>query len=346
MKILMVGLGGIGQRHVRNLLTLLPSDEVEIIAYRVRGLQGVITDQLTPESNVIVEEIYKISTYDDLDKALAEQPVAAFICNPSSMHIPAALAAARAGCHLFIEKPLSHCYEGIEELIALLEKKNKMGFVGYQMRFHPALQKLRELLSHRVIGRILSVRVEVGEYLPGFHPYEDYRQLYAARKALGGGVILSQIHEMDYIYWFFGLPRRIFTLGGHLSHLEINVEDIASILMECFMDGQVVPVHLLMDFIQQPPSRTCQVIGDKGKILLDFHVPTVQVFNKYGQLTETHTYENFQRNDMFLDEMRHFLDCLHGKSKPLISLRDGAQSLKMALAALESLDTGRVMELS
>ena len=346
MKILMVGLGGIGQRHVRNLRTLLPSDEIEILAYRVRGLQRVITDRLTVELNAIVEEKYKIFTYDDLDQALAEQPVAAFICNPSSMHIPTALAATRAGCYLFIEKPLSHVYEEIEELIALLEQKNKVGFVGYQMRFHPALQKLRELLSHRVIGRILSVRVEVGEYLPGFHPYEDYRQLYAAQKALGGGVILSQIHEMDYIYWLFGLPRRIFALGGHLSHLEINVEDTASILMECFTDGQVVPVHLLMDFIQQPPGRTCRVIGDEGKLLLDFHVPNVQVFNKYGQLIETHTYEDFQRNDMFLDEMRHFLDCLYGKSKPLVSLHDGAQSLQMALAALESLETGRVIELS
>jgi len=346
LKILMVGLGGIGQRHVRNLHTLLPSDEIEIFAYRVRGLQTVITDQLTVESNANVEGKYNIFTYDDLDQALTQQPVATFICNPSSMHIPTALAAARAGCHLFIEKPLSHSYDVVEELIALLEQKNKVGFVGYQMRFHPALQKLRELLSLRVIGRILSVRVEVGEYLPGFHPYEDYRQLYAAQKALGGGVILSQIHELDYIYWLFGLPMRIFAIGGHLSHLEINVEDIASIMMECFIDGQVVPVHLHMDFIQRPPIRTCQVIGDEGKILLDFHGLIVQVFNKPGQLTDTYTFEGFLRNNMFLDEMRHFLDCLRGKSKPLVSLRDGAQSLRMALAALESLETGRVVEIT
>jgi predicted dehydrogenase len=344
MKVLMAGLGGIGQRHVRNLRTLLGS-EVDIYAYRVRGLSDVLTDKLKLESGSNLEEKYGITSFKDLDNAMSQNPDIVFVCNPSLLHVPIALTAARAGCHLFIEKPLSHNSDGISELIDIAERKHLITFVGYQLRFHPCLVKLRTLLQNRAVGQVVAVRVEVGEYLPGFHTYEDYRQLYASRKDLGGGVILSQIHELDFVYWLFGLPQRIFALGGHLSNLEIDVEDIASILMECVVDGQAVPVHVHQDYLQRPPSRTCQVIGDAGKIVLDLNTPTIQVFDQDGELTEKVSYDNIQRNQLFLDELKHFLACIKGYEQPMVTVRDGWQSLKMALAAKESLKTGKVVDL-
>jgi predicted dehydrogenase len=341
----MVGLGGIGQRHVRNLRTLLGLG-VDICACRTRGLSDVLTDDLKIDPHGYVEEKYNIRVFKDLDQALATRPEAVFICNPSSLHIPVALAAARAGCHLFIEKPLSHNSEGVDELIRLTGDRNLIALVGFQMRFHPCLRRLDSLLSNRVVGRLTAVRVEVGEYLPGFHTYEDYRRMYAARQDLGGGVILSQIHELDYIYWLFGLPRRVFALGGHLSGLEIDVEDTASILMECVADGRPLPVHVHQDFIQRPPSRTCEVVGDAGKILLDFHALTVRVFSDRGELVERDTFEGFERNQLFMDELKHFKACLQGLEKPAVTLQDGRQSLRIALAAKESLRTGKVVELT
>ncbi len=341
----MVGLGGIGQRHVRNLRALLGS-EVEIIAFRTRRLRHVLTDRLEIESGSNLEEKYNIRAYGDLDQAIAQGPDVVFICNPSSLHIPVALSAAKAGCHMFIEKPLSHNYDGVEELITLVERQNLTVLLGYQMRFHPCLQRLHSLLDQQAVGRVLAVRVEVGEYLPGWHAYEDYRQMYASRRELGGGVILSQIHELDYIYWLFGLPRRVFALGGHLSSLEIDVEDTASMLIECVVEGRPVPVHVHQDYVQRPPSRTCQLIGDGGKILLDFHALTLHVFDGRGKLAEAHTFEGVQRNQLFLDEVRHFLACLRGDETPVATLRDGAQSLRVALAAKESLETGKVVELA
>ena len=344
MKVLMAGLGGIGQRHVRNLRTLLGSD-VDIIAYRTRRLRHVLTDRLQIEPGSDLEEKYQVRAYEDVDQAIAQGPDVVFICNPSSLHIPIALSAAKAGCHLFIEKPLSDSYDGVEELISLVEDQHLIATVGYQMRFHPCLQHLRSLLRRQAIGQVLTVRVEVGEYLPGWHAYEDYRQMYASRRDLGGGAILSQIHELDYIYWLFGLPRRVFALGGHLSSLEIDVEDTASILMECVVDGQPVPVHVHQDYVQRPPSRTCQVIGDTGKILVDFHGPTVRVFDGLGQLAESRAFEGFQRNQLFLDELNHFLACVKGDETPMVTVREGAQSLRMALAAKESLEMGDVVKL-
>lgn len=345
MKVLIAGLGSIGQRHVRNLRAML-GPEVEIIAYRVQGLPHVITEQREIECGSSVDAKYDIKTYRDLDEALAQQPNAAFICNPTSLHQTVALSAARAGCHLFIDKPLSNRYDGVEELIATVDSKGLVALVGYQMRFHPCLRRLHSLLQQKAIGRILSVRVEVGEYLPEAHPYEDYRQSYAARSELGGGVILSQIHELDYVYWFFGLPRRVITFGGHLSSLDIDVEDTASSLMECVVDKKSVPIEVHQDFAQRPARHTCQVIGDAGKILVDLDAHTVQVFDGQGQITDQCNFSGFQRNQLFLDELKHFLACVRGDEEPIVTLRDAAQSLRMALAARQSLATGQVVELN
>lgn len=344
MKVLFIGLGGIGQRHLRNLRALA-GPSVDVLAYRVRRESHVLTDQLKVESQAGLEEKYGVEVYGDFDAALARRPDVAIICNPSSLHVPAALAAAKAGCHLFLEKPLAHTLEQVDELIDVVQRGNLVGLVGYQMRFHPCLMRLHALLGRRAIGRIVAVRAEVGEYLPAWHPYEDYRRMYASRAELGGGVVLSQIHEIDYLYWLFGVPRRLMAIGGHLSELEINVEDTASILMECVVDGRPIPVHLHQDYVQRPPSRTCQVIGTEGKIVVDFRVPSLRRFDGGGAVVEDMTLDSFPRNQLFLDEMAHFLACVQGQATPLVSLGDGAQSLRIALAAKESLSTGQPVAL-
>jgi len=343
LKILIVGLGGIGQRHVRNLRTLL-GENLELFAVRALGRRDVITDGLQIEPGADVETRYGIQALPTLDAGLAQRPDAVLVCNPSSGHLQVARAAAEAGCALFIEKPLSHSWGGVEELIDIVESRRLVTAVGFQLRFHPCLQRVHDLLEQGAVGRVLAARVEVGEYLPGFHSYEDYRALYASRRDLGGGVVLSQIHELDYLGWFFGAPRRLFAVGGHLSSLKIDVEDVASILMECRRDGRGIPVHLHLDFVQRPPSRTCEIVGDAGRIDADLRALTVTVRDGDGRLTESQSFEGFERNRMFIDEMSQFLACLEGKAVPLVPVREGARSLRTALAVLESLASGRVVE--
>ena len=344
MKTLIIGLGGIGQRHLRNLQMLMGKG-VEIIACDPRPNPPVLTDQLKVEEGASLTEKYGLRIFPDLDQALAQKPDVAFVCNPTSLHVPAAIRAAQAGCHLFIEKPLSHNLEQVDELISLVESRNRRGVIGYQMRFHPCVKRLSELVQGKKVGRILSVRAEIGDYVPGWHTYEDYRQMYTSRQELGGGVILTQIHEFDYLYWLFGLPHSIYTRGGHLSSLEIDVEDTADTLMECVLDGRPVPVNLHQDYIQRPLSRFCEVFGEAGKIRMDIRVLTVDVFDGQGNHVEGTSYEGFQRNQPFLDELSCFLASLQGKQMPLVNLHDGVQSLRMALAAKESLATGKVVEL-
>jgi predicted dehydrogenase len=339
----MIGLGGVGQRHVRNLRSLL-GDDADIIAYRVRGLPHLLTPELSIASSGDVETRYGIRSFSDLDEALAEKPDVAFIANPSSMHVEAATACARAGCDLFVEKPLSDSTAGLDALIELVEERSLVAMVGYQLRFHPGVVGLFELVRSGALGQLLSVRATVGEYLPNWHRYEDYREMYAARAALGGGVILSQIHEFDYLSWMFGPPSRLFALGGHWSDLQIDVEDTASILMQCTYSGRPLPVHLLQDYLQRPSSRSCEVVGDRGKAVLDLVELSLTSWDAEGTPT-VRRFARFERNQLFLDEIAHFLHCVTTRERPRVDLRAGRESLRTALAAKEAIRTNEIVVL-
>jgi predicted dehydrogenase len=341
VKVLFTGLGSIGQRHLRNLIGLLDSS-VEILAYRVLREVPMLNDQLQVVEAGSIQDQYDVLEFDDLDKALAKKPDIVFITNPASLHVEIAMKAAEAGCHLFIEKPLGAGEEGVDELIELVERKRLVALVAYQLRFHPGLQQVATWLKKKRIGQLISANLILGEYLPGFHPYEDYRLGCSAVKDLGGGVILSQIHEFDYALWLFGKPRRIFALGGKLSYLEIDSEDTASVLMECQCNGKILPVSLTLDYLRSPPHRTCSIVGDQGNIVWDYHGKSAVLQSRITGKTETLDFENLERNQLFLDELKHFLAAVNGEVSPVVNLRSGYESLQMALAARTSIETGEV----
>ena len=344
LRILIAGLGGIGQRHARNLRALL-GDEVELLAYRARRSAPALTEKMQVETGLDLEVKFQLRVFTDLAEALAVKPDAVVIANPTSLHLSVARAAAEAGCHLFIEKPISHSYEGVPEFLELVSSRRLVTLVGYQWRFHPLLDRVRVALERRAIGRIISVLAEFGEYLPGWHPYEDYRESYAARRELGGGVLLTQIHDFDYLGWLFGWPRSVYCVGGKLSGLEIDVEDTASTLLECEIEGRGVPIHLHQDYVQRTPVRRCQIVGEEGTIAVDLIRASYSVRNERGEETDAHIFDTFERNQIFVAEMEHFLACLRGGTVSHLTAEEGAKSLRVALAAQESLRTKQVVRL-
>ncbi len=344
MKALFIGLGGIGQRHLRNLRALRGAD-VEVLAWRTRRLSRVITAQLQVEQGAEVEARYGVKAFATLEEALDQEPTVAFICNPSSLHVAPALAAARAGCHLFLEKPVSQSLEDLDALEAEVRSRDLVTLVGYQLRHHPLLLRAKTLVETGALGRVVAVRAEVGEHLPDWHPYEDYREMYASRRELGGGVVLSQIHELDYLYWLFGLPERVFAVGGHLSSLEIDVEDVASMMFEYAGPRGRFPVHVHADYVQRPPRRGCLVVGDRGKLEIDLRALTLRHYDESGRLAEELSLEGFDRNQLFMDQLSHFLSCVDARTRTGVDLHDGVQSLRMALAARRSLERGELVSL-
>jgi predicted dehydrogenase len=338
MKILFCGLGSIGQRHLRNLRMLL-GETVEILAYRSRRESPVLNPDMTAQEGVTLEEAYGIRSLANLDEALAQQPDAVFITNPNVFHLPVALAAARAGCHLFIEKPLSHSLESVDELIEVVDQKQLVAFVAYQFRFHPALRLLKSMIEDKRLGRLVAAHIVNGEYLPDWHPYEDYRKTHPIWRNLGGGCLSIQTHELDYALWLFGIPNRVYAVGGHLSRLEGDGEDSVSALLQCQYNGRPLPVHIHLDYLQRPPQRICEVIGDAGKARYDYYANQVELCDTATKSQEIHRFDNFDRNQMFVDELNHFLACLRGDERPIVDLHEAARSLKISLAAAKSLQT-------
>ncbi len=340
MRILFVGLGGAGQRHLRNVRLLL-GQEARIGAWRQRRRPFVITETLTLDASRRVEDTYDVKLYDDLEAALADRPEAAVIATPSSLHLRPALTLAEAGCDLLIEKPLSHNLDGVERLVELADRNGIVGLVAYQMRFHPCARLVTQLVRDGAIGRVMMVRLVVGSDLRDWHTYEDYRELYAARADQGGGVILTEIHELDFLYQLFGLPTRVFALGGHLSDLELQgVEDTVSMLFEHHVDGHLVPAHVQLSFARRPAARGGEIEGSLGTIEWDYRAKHVRIFSVATGSWDVRSFEKFEPSQMFLELMRHFLACRRRTETPVVGLRDGLHSLRMAVAARRSLETG------
>ena len=345
MRVLFYGLGGIGQRHLRNLREVV-GPRLEVHAHRTRRLAHVLSDRLEIVPGETLEEKYGIIVHSDRAGALASRPDAVFVCNPSSMHVDHVIDALRSGAAVFVEKPLSHDWQRVAEMLAIAETSKAVGMVGYQLRFHPCVEKAIGLLSSGAIGRLVAVRMEVGEWLPGWHKYEDYRTMYASQSSLGGGVILSQIHEMDILYAILGVPEHVYCIGGKLTRLDVDVEDVAGHLFGFIRDGRLIPVQLHQDYIQRPPRRYYEFIGDAGKVEIDMLATTLTRYGAEGDVVEKFAVPDFQRNSMFLAQIRHFVDCVEGGESPRVSLEDGSQSLRMALACRLSMKEARVVRLA
>jgi predicted dehydrogenase len=343
MKALFCGLGSIGQRHLRNLKAAL-GDGVEIIAFRERRSSPVLEPDMTVRAGATLESTYGIRSFDRLDAALAERPDVVFVTNPNTLHLPVARAAAEAGCHLFIEKPLSHSLEGVSELIEIVERKRLVALVGYQFRFHPGIAAIKNLIDSGRLGRLVAAHVVNGEYLPDWHPYEDYRNTHPARRDLGGGALRIQTHELDYASWLFGTPSRVYAVGGKLSRLEVDVEDSVSLLLTCSPDGRPVPVHVHLDYLQRPPQRVCEVVGDAGRLRFDYYAKRLDYWDLATGRVNVLSFDAFDRAQMFEAELRHFLACVRGDETPIVNLRDAAQSLAVSLAAEGSLQSGRAVD--
>ena len=328
MNFLIAGLGSIGRRHLRNLLIL---GERDIILYRTH--KGMPLDDDHSE--------FQVET--DLMTALDHDPNAVIVSNPTSLHLEVAIAAARRGCDLLLEKPISHNLEGVNELTSIVRANKVKVLVGYQYRFHPSLQKINELLKTEAIGRPLSARSHWGEYLPNWHPWEDYRKGYSARADLGGGVILTLSHPLDYLHWLFGEVKEVWASSGSYGDLELDVEDTAEISL-LFSKGMIGSVHL--DYNQQPPNHHLEVIGTDGTIQWNNSDGTVRWYQSDNNEWQTwSTSQKFERNEMFLAQMRHFLGVVRGEITPVCSLDDGIQALQIALAALESGQSKKLVKL-
>ncbi len=325
--ILLVGLGAAGRQHWASLQRLVRQ---RIVLYR----SGY---------GAPAPEIGTFPVETDLANALAHRPQAAVVANPTALHLPFALAAARSGCHLLVERPLADSLAGAQELLREVRTRGLVALAGYQLRFHPALRRIKEWIESGAIGAVVSVQVSCEEYLPGRRAGGACRTSYAARRDLGGGVLLTLSHPFDYLRWLLGEISAVRAQAQHLRACEPDLEEAAAVALH-FASGAVGQVELR--YSGRPPSHSLRLFGLRGAISWDLSEHTAYLLDGSGRVSATAgPSPGFTVNDLFVDEMRHFLACVAGHEQPACTLGDGLAAMRIALAARESAATGKLVNI-
>ena len=325
-RILIVGLGSIGKRHLCIARELLPNADIRVL--RHQAFESI------PE--------YSNGCFSIVEQAIAFSPQLAVIANPATLHLSVAIALAQSGVHLLVEKPLSATLDGVLQLLETCNKQGVMLLTGYNLRFLPSLQCFRELLNEHVIGRVLSVRCETGQYLPSWRPDVDYRQRVSARRELGGGALLEQSHELDYLRWIFGEVEWVKASLSRQSSLEIDVEDTAHLILGFLSPfaGQQLIGTVSLDFIRHDTTRLCTAIGEKGSLRWNGLTGVVELFEAgKKEWRELFRYQH-QRDESYLAEWQNFIDCANENKTPLITGEDGLKVLQLVEAARVSSTNG------
>lgn len=313
-KILVIGCGSIGRRHIRNFNSL--------------GVEDFILCDTNEENlKAAAEGLSSTVLTKDFRKALEHGPDMAVICTPSSLHLEMARELVRAGVHVLIEKPLSDTLEGVTELEKLVEEKGVVAMMAMCYRHHPVFLEVKASLASGAVGKIYHVNYFGGHYLPDWHPKADYRVEYAAQKRLGGGVVLTSIHGLDNIRWLFGEVEETHAFVDRISGLEMDVEDIATAI---FRLKSGVLVNWQTDFLQRANQHRMVVAGSKGTIRVDFLTGVIETYSAESGKWSSRTV-SYEVNEMYVAEARQFLECVAEKLAPEAGVRDGHRTLKLAL---------------
>ncbi|MFH1060050.1 MAG: Gfo/Idh/MocA family oxidoreductase [Pseudomonadota bacterium] len=318
---LVIGLGSIGARHLANLRSL-GLTRLGVLRAHGRG-------PLPPGA-----DLTGAAVHTDLGEALAQGYDLAVIANPTHLHLDCALAAARAGCHVYMEKPLSDRLEDADALAGLVDAAGLKFQMGCQMRFHPGLVAVKGWLNGARVGRPLRAVVEVGQYLPDWQPWRDYRTSYAARADMGGGVVLTLIHELDYTRWLLGGLTPLAALGGRSGALDLSAEDHATCLLRG-PGGAAVVIGL--DYLQRPPCRRMKILGSHGVIAWDYFAGQAELIVDGEKAASAAPPAGWQANDMYLDLTRDLLRAIVEDRPTAVPLAEGLAALRLALALREGL---------
>ena len=318
-RLLIVGLGSIGRRHLSISRALLPNADIRVLRHQ--------RCESTPE--------YANGCINSLDEALAFAPQVAVICSPATFHLQTAQPLAEAGAHLLVEKPLAASLEGVGQLLSTCAVRKSVLMTAYNLRFVRSLQEYRRLIQSGRIGRVISVRCEIGQYLPSWRPGSDYRKGVSALFGLGGGALLELSHEIDYLRWIFGEVAWVQASLSRQSELEVDVEDTAHLILgfDPDKDGRKLIANLSMDLVRHDTTRQCIAIGEQGSLRWNGLTGAVEFFAVDEAAWETVFVHPPQRDESYTLEWQHFLDCIDTGAAPLMNGRDGLAALSIIEAA-------------
>ena len=323
-----VGVGSMGQRHIRNLRIVAPEASISAVATRV-------SSESVPEG---ADRIFS-----SLADALVLRPSVAVIASPAPLHAEHGLACAKAGAHLLVEKPIATNLAAAEELVEACRRANLALMVGYTLRFTRGLPAIRDLVRKGGLGEVYYARAVVGQYLPDWRPQRDYRRSVSARHKLGGGALLELSHDIDAICYVLGQPVEWVTSEiARLGDLEIDVEDWATVIIG--FGSARGSVH--MDFLRRDPTRELVVVGSRGTATWDAWSGDLEMRIDGDSRSPIRTLEPGDRNEMYLAQLRAVLRASEGEPVMGADGASGIRTLEIVEAAFKSAEIGKRIEIS
>ena len=314
MRIAVIGCGSIGKKHLANLVQL--------------GYQNILAYDPIEACRKAVAAEFGVLVYAEACEVWARRPEVTLVTTPSHLHVSCALQAASIGSHLFIEKPVSHDLEQLDLLARLVNEKQLVTLVGCNMRFHPGPAQVKRWLEASAVGQVLSARLQTGSYLPRWRPGQDYYQSYSA-SPVHGGAVLDCIHELDLALWLLGEARVAAAITRPAVSLGLETDGLAEILLE-HVSGAVSSVHL--NFVQRNYRRGLQIIGSTGSIEWEWSTAHAYWYGPEGDVVESVAQPaDWLVNQMYLDELRHFLTCVQTTMPTINPLDTATETLRLAL---------------
>ncbi len=317
MKIGVIGLGSIGQRHVRCLKQLGYDD---IIALRTR--KGAV--QTLPVEFSYIKEVSDAREFYSYDLD------AVIISNPTSLHIETIKTPLKKAIPVFLEKPIADSIDQVRQ-ISYFDSGKVM--VGFMLRHNELINVIKQFIDSGKLGRVYKARLYCGYYLPFWHRHVDYRKEYYSRKELGGGVLRTLSHEIDLMHYFFGIPDEVCAVVGKISDLDIHVDDNA--LIVCRISSKSL-ITIEVDYINPTLQRRGEIMGSEGNIEYSFENNEV-CFTNYKERTDVlYKNANLKWNHMYLKQMEVFVNSLTNNTIVNCNFQDGINVMKVIATAEKS----------
>jgi predicted dehydrogenase len=314
-RVLIIGLGSIGQRHANALVSI-----------GIKNIAALRTSKGKKEIDSNLND--KVQMFQEEEKAFLWNPTHIIISNPTSLHLPYIKKALDRNLKFFVEKPIS---DNLSDISLNKNIKEINGVVGYNLRFHSLIQFVKTIIENQKFGRVISAQLHVGQYLPNWHPYENYSTAYYSRKDLGGGALRTLSHEVDLMQFLFGSVKTVFAKVQKLSDLEIDVDDVTNILAETNLCKQV-NVHI--NFLDPNIKRNGTIYFSEGVLEYDFIQSTVKFVYNNGKSEDI--YNSIEDiNKQYILQMIEFIE---EKSSFGCSFNEGVSVMEIIEKCIQSND--------
>lgn len=325
--LLVIGAGSVGRRHLRNFSTL-----------------GCDVSAMDPRSDRLEEasaEVPLVHRFADLGSALQQSSSfsGVVVCSPTKFHVDQCLASIEAGLPVFLEKPVSMDALSAERLVMAVQRTKIPLLLGYTYRWWPAILELKNRLEQKAVGKVLHVHCVMSAHLADWHPWERYQDFFMANRELGGGALLDESHFLDLMLWFFGMPNEVFARIEHLSALEIESDDNVDAWL-VYKNGMRIMIHL--DLYGRPHERSITIRGDQGTLHWTVD-PNRLRYSKTAEPDWQDTFYTCERNEMFVDADKEFLDMLESGRAPSCSIEEGLDVIRAIEAMRQSSENAQTV---